>query len=422
MPLTDIAVRNAKPGKHPTDPEKNGKPYKLSDGGGMYLYVSPKGAKSWRLQYRFGGKERAPLTFGLYPEVGLADARAKRDAARKLLASGIDPGVARKLERANRAAELASGFETVAREWYATRRSEWAPSYGDKVIARLEADVFPYVGTRSIAEINPPELLVVLRRIEARGAIETARRVCESLSQVFRFAVATGRASSDPARDLKGALRKPVVRHFAAITHPERMGQLLRAIYGYSGSLVVCTALKLAPMLLLRPGELRHAQWDEFDLDNATWMIPAMRMKRQRIGKLEGPPHFVPLPRQAVVLLRELHTLTGRGSWVFRGERHHDRPMSENTVNAALRAMGFPRDEVTGHGFRASARTMLHERLEQAPDVIEAQLAHTVPDSLGRAYNRTEFIDQRRAMMQLWADYLDALRVEPNATPILRIA
>jgi integrase len=270
--------------------------------------------------------------------------------------------------------------------------------------------VFPYIGRSAVGAVTAPELLAVLRRIETRGVIETAHRAHESCSQVFRFAVAEGLAQSDPARDLKGQLRKPQAQHFAAITKPARLAELLRAIDGYAGTPVVRAALYLAPLLLLRPGELRHAQWPEIDLAGATWTVPPHRMKREKTGKRDGPPHIVPLPRQAVAVLTELQPLTGGCAWVFRGERHHDRPMSENTVNAALRAMGFPADEATGHGFRATARTMLAERLGVDVAVIEAQLAHSVSDSLGRAYNRTEFLDQRRTMMQAWADYLDRLR------------
>lgn len=400
MPLTDAAVRNAKPTE---------KSRKLSDAAGLYLEVRPEGGKWWRWRYRFAGREKL-LSLGVYPEVSLSEARTKRDELRKLLASGADPSVTRKAEKAAREGDAANSFEVIAREWYATKRTEWSASYGEKIIARFEADVFPYIGRRPVADVTPPELLEVLRRIEGRGVIETAHRARENCSQVFRFAVATGRATSDPARDLKDALRKPVVKHFAAITKPERMAELLRACAGYAGTPVVRTALLLAPMLLLRPGELRHAQWAEFDLDAATWLVPAARMKREKAGKLQGAPHMVPLPYQAVEALRDLEQLTGRNAYVFRGERHHDRPMSENTVNAALRAMGFAAEEVTGHGFRATARTMLVERLGVDESVIEAQLAHSVKDSLGRAYNRTEFIEQRRAMMQTWADYLDKLR------------
>ena len=408
MPLTDAAVRNAKPGE---------KSRKLTDGGGLYLEVRPEGGKWWRWRFRFAGKEKL-LSVGVYPDVSLFDARAKRDELRKQLATGVDPSIARKAAKFARDGDAANSFEVVAREWFATRRADWSASYGEKIMARLAADVFPYIGRTAIGELTPPDLLQMLRRIESRGVIETAHRARENCSQVFRYAVATGRAVSDPARDLKDALRSPVVRHFAAITKPDRFAELLRACAGYAGTPVVRAALQLAPMLLLRPGELRHAQWAEFDLDAATWLVPAARMKREKAGKMHGEPHLVPLPAQAVAVLRDLEPLTERNAYVFRGERHHDRPMSENTVNAALRAMGFAADEMTGHGFRATARTMLVERLGVDESVIEAQLAHSVKDSLGRAYNRTEFVDQRRTMMQTWADYLDKLRKGADVVPI----
>jgi integrase len=298
----------------------------------------------------------------------------------------------------------------VAREWFGVRRHEWSPGYADKVLARLENDVFPYIGKRQVGDVTPPELLEVLRRIEARGVIETAHRAHESCSQVFRYAVGKGLAAGDVARDLKGLLRRPKVKHFPAVTKPDRLAELLRAMYGYVGTPVVRAALRLTPMLLLRPGELRHMTWSELQLDDALLVVPAARMKRELDGKLHGPPHLVPLSRQAVVVLRDLQQLTGGGTYVFRGERHHDRPMSENTVNAALRAMGFGADEVVAHGFRATARTILAERLGVEEGVIEAQLAHSVRDSLGRAYNRTEHLDARREMLQRWSDYLDRLR------------
>lgn len=401
MSLSDTAIRNAKPGD---------KTRKLADEKGLYLEVRPEGGKWWRLRYRFGGKEKL-LSLGVYPDVGLAAARGRRDEARKLLASGADPSAARKAEKASQSTAQANTFEPIAREWYATKKDGWAASYGEKIIRRLEVDVFPYIGRTPVAEVTPLQLLEVLRRIEQRGVVETAHRALENCGQVFRYAIATGRATSNPGRDLKDALKRPQPTHFPAITKPDRLGELLRAIHGYAGTHVVRAALQLAPMLLLRPGELRHAEWSEFDLDAATWVVPAARMKREKTGKLHGLPHLVPLPTQAVSVLRALHQLTGHARYVFRGERHHDRPMSENTVNAALRAMGFPADEMTGHGFRATARTLLHERLGIAPEVIEAQLAHTVQDNLGRAYNRTEFLDQRRAMLQVWADWLDRLRI-----------
>lgn len=420
MPLnlipSDVTIKSIKP----SDPRR-----RLSDGGGLYLLLFVKGgAHGWRVDYSFEGR-RQTLSLGTFPDTSLAAARRKAAEVRAQVAEGVDPSGARKMAKAEVARRVESerreatglppldSFEHVAREWHAAKRDEWSPGYGDRILARLESDVFPYLGRQQLGDITPPELLAVLRRIEARGVIETAHRALENTSQVFRYGVATGRCITNPARDLKDALRKPQVKHFPAITRPARLAELLRAIDGYAGTMVVRAALKLAPMLLLRPGELRHAQWAEFDLDAAMWSVPAARMKRQKDGKLNGLPHLVPLPTQALPTLRELHMLTGRGEWVFRGERHHHRPMSENTVNAALRAMGFPADEVTGHGFRATARTMLAERLAVDEAVIEAQLAHSVRDSLGRAYNRTEFMEQRRRMMQTWADYLDKLKAKP---------
>lgn len=418
MPLTDVAIRKLLPSE---------KTRKLADGKGLYLEVSPAGGKWGRLKYRFAGKENR-ISLGTYPETGLRQAREKADAARELLASGINPSEQRKADKARlvvaeaAAARAQAGlppedsFEHVAREWFATRRDEWAPSYGEKIIRRLEVDIFPWIGAVPVGSIAPPQLLMVLRRVESRGVVETAHRALENCSQVFRYAVATGRAESNPARDLKDALRRPMVKHFPAITDPARLGELLRAVDAYKGTHVVRAALKLMPMLLLRPGELRQATWDEFDLDRATWLVQAVRMKREKVGKLHGKPHLVPLARQAVAVLRDLHALTGGSPYVFRGERHHDRPMSDAAVNAALRAMGFSADEVTGHGFRATARTMMAERLGVTEAVIEAQLAHSVRDSLGRAYNRTEFQAERVAMMQAWADYLDRLREVKSAS------
>ncbi len=388
--LTDQAIRKAKPAE--------GK-VKLSDGAGLYLELWPNGARYWRLKYRLAGVEKR-LSLGVYPDVTLADARRRRDEHRRMLADGMDPSqVRRESKQAQQAAAEAArrdeeglapagSFEAVAREWHEIRKGDWSASYAGKIMDRLEADIFPYVGRRPVAAIAAPDLLAVLRRIEARGAIETAHRARENCSQVFRFAVASGRAERDPAADLKDALRKPVVKHFPAITKPERLAELLRAMWAYQGTPVVRAALRLAPLLLLRPGELRHAQWPEIDLESATWTVPAKKMKREKVGKEQGPPHIVPLPTQAVSVFADLRALTGMSPFAFRGERHHDRPMSENTVNAALRAMGFGADEVTGHGFRATARTILAERLGVDEAVIEAQLAHSVKDSLGRAYRR----------------------------------
>ncbi|ACB35239.1 integrase family protein [Leptothrix cholodnii SP-6] len=411
--LTDTAIRKATPGE---------KPRKLADGGGLYLELQPSGARYWRIKYRLDGKENR-LSLGVYPAVSLADARRRRDEVRALIAAGTDPSQTRKDTKAAKVqvqviATLQAGgeplpgtFEAVALAWLVIRRGDWAPRYFDKIEARLANDVFPYIGHLPVADVTPPALLVMLRRIEARGAIETARRVRETCSLVFRFAVAEGNVTSDPARDLAGALKTHTTRHIPAITDPQRFGELLRSIDAYRGTPAVRTALQLAALVFLRPGaELREAQWNEFDLDAGTWLVPAARMKRRKTGKENGPDHLVPLSRQAVALLRDLHPLTGRGAYLFPGVRHRDQPMSENTLNAALDAMGYTGDEHRAHGFRSSARTMLHERLNLPTEAIEAQLAHSVPDALGRAYNRTEFVAQRRLMMQTWADYLDRLR------------
>ena len=399
----------------------------------MYLEVAPSGGKWWRLKYRVAGVEKR-LSLGTYPETSLKSAREKRDEARALIAQGIDPSDLRKASKAQAQADAAQAqraaeglpqqdsFEQIAREWYETRKDDWSPSYGEKIMRRLEADVFPWLGDKPINTLTPPMVLAVLRRVEKRGVVETAHRALENCSQVFRYAVATGRVESDPARDLKDALRRPMVKHFAAITSPERLGTLLRAIHSYNGTPVVNAALRLLPLLLLRPGELRQGEWAEIDLAGSTWAVPAARMKRQKVGKLYGKPHLVPLARQAVAILEELQPITGRGAMVFRGERSHERPMSDAAINAALRALGFSADEVTGHGFRATARTMLVERLGVAESVVEAQLAHAVRDNLGRAYNRTEFVAERVDMMQRWADYLDELRQDATAVPLPRRA
>lgn len=401
MPLTELRLKalRAKP-----EPGKHG------DRDGLYLRIDSKGAMRWQWRIRTP-KGETIVSYGVYPEVGLAEARRRHDVARAQARDGINPNEAKRAAKQAKAEQAVNSFEVVAREWFATRKDEWASSYGDKIMRRMEVDIFPYLGAKPIAEITAPMLLDALRKIEARGAIETAHRALENCGQVLRYAVATGRISSDPSRDLKGALRKPLVKHMAAVTDLNELAALLRAMYGYAGTPVVRTALQLAPMLMLRPGELRFARWEEIDLDSATWTIPPDRMKRQRAGKLHGDPHIVPLPKQAVSLLRDLLPLTGPTGLVFRGERDHERAMSENTVNAALRRMGYDtQTQVTGHGFRATARTVLDEHLGYDRAIIEAQLAHSVADSLGRAYNRTEFLKQRRDMLQAWATYLENLR------------
>ena len=405
MPLTDAAIRTAKP---------EAKPRRLFDEKGLYLELTPAGGKLWRLKYRFEGKEKR-LALGAYPDTGLANAREKRDAARKLLASGVDPGEQRKAEKAAGEDRASNSFEVVAREWFVKHSPQWAPGHANKIIRRLERDLFPWLGNRPMAKITAPELLMVLRRIENRQALETAHRALQNSGQVFRYAIATGRAERNPATDLQGALApwKPV--HLASITEPEKVGELLRTIEGFRAGMIVKSALRLAPLVFVRPGELRHAEWSEMDLDNAQWNIPAARMKMR-------DPHLVPLSKQAVSILRELHPLTGRSRYVFPGARDPRRPMSSNAVLFALRRMGYSKHQMSGHGFRAMARTIMDEVLHIRPDYIEHQLAHAVRDPNGRAYNRTAHLPERRTMMQQWADYLDTLKQGGNVVPIRKRA
>ncbi|CAJ4917784.1 MULTISPECIES: tyrosine-type recombinase/integrase [Burkholderia] len=400
MPLTDTAIRNAKPAD---------KPVRLFDGGGLYLEIAPSGGKWWRLKYRFGGKEKR-YSLGVYPEVTLATARKKRDEAREKLAAGIDPGEAKKAEKRASLLAAANSFEVVARGWMDERKTTVEPAQHAKTLARMENDVFPWLGKRPIAEIDAPEILVVLKRVDGRGARFTAHRIRSEISRVFRYGIKEGHCKADPARDLVDAIPPAQTTHFASITEPEKVGEMLRAFDGFTGTFPVLCALKLAPMLFVRPGELRKAEWAQFDLDKGEWRYFVNKTKTD---------HLVPLAAQAVTILRELHALTGEGVYVFPGARDRNRPMSEAAINAALRRLGYDtRTEITGHGFRAMARTILHEELEEKPEVIEHQLAHTVPDSLGRAYNRTKFIKARRSMMQQWADYLDKLKAGAEIIPI----
>ena len=399
MPLSNTAILNA----HLTD-----KPYILTDERGLSIQIQPSGGKWWRLRYRFDGKAKM-LSFGTYPDVGLKEARDKRDAARKLLAAGVDPGEHRKATKATRVERAANSFEVICREWLENKRSTVEEAQYKKALARLEKDVFPWMGGRPIAEITAPEILAVLRRIDARGARYTAHKAKSEISQCFRYAIATGRAYRDPCPDLKGAIPAPKTENLPAITNPNEVGELLRAIDGFKGTFVVRCALLLAPLLFVRPGELRKAAWDCFDLDKAEWRYLVTKTKTE---------HLVPLASQAVAILKELHALTGHGRYVFPG-RDPQLPMSDAAVNAALRRMGYDtKTEITGHGFRAMARTILHEELHQKPEVIEHQLAHKVPDSLGTAYNRTKFLKERKAMMQLWADYLDKLKAGAEVIPL----
>lgn len=391
MPLTDKQIKATKPGE---------KPRKVADGGGLYLEVMPTGSRLWRLKYRHGGKEKR-LSFGAYPTVTLKDARERRREAKRLLAEGVDPSAHRRAARAAQVASSANTFKALALEWYEHKHShEVVEAHGVRSLRRLESYAFPLLGLRPVEEIQPPEILEVLRRIERRGHVETAHRVKTLIGQVFRYGVATGRATRDLTADLRDALKPAKVRHYAAITDPAEIGPLLRAIDGYTGQPATYCALRLAPMLLVRPGELRAARWADIDLDAAEWHLVTKG----------GHRLLVPLPRQAVEILREMQPLSGRWEFVLPSTRGKGRPLSENTVNAALRRLGFDKETMTGHGFRAMARTVLVERLGQPVELVEMQLGHRVRDVHGRAYNRTQWVEQRRAMLQSWADYLEALR------------
>jgi integrase len=402
MPLNNLKVQTAKP---------KGKPYKLFDGDGLYLLVTEKGHKWWRLKYRFGGKEKS-LALGTYPEISLADARERRNEARKQVARGIDPGTVKKAMKQATTAETET-FEVIAREWHAKFITTWTTGHAGTIMARMERDLFPWIGARPINEIRAPELLAALRRVESRGALETAHRVRTIAGQVLRYAVATGRAERDCSGDLRGALPQPGESHHAAITDPKEVAPLLRAIDGYKGGFVVRCALQLASLFFVRPGELRHAEWAEVDLEEAVWNIPAQKMKMKQ-------PHIVPLCSQAVEILTELKQVTGASKYVFPSGRSFARPMSENAILAALRRMGYDKQTMSGHGFRAMARTILDEVLQVRPDYIEHQLAHKVKDPNGTAYNRTAFLPQRHEMMQRWADYLSGLKQGAQVLPLQR--
>ena len=363
--------------------------------------ILPTASKIWHLKYRFEGKSKL-LSLGPYPFIPLVEARRRRDEAKKYLAHGIDPAAVKKAQR-QVSTEEDDTFELVAREWYAKFSHNWADTHLVKTKSIIERNLFPWLGQRPISKIKAPELLEVLRRVESRGALETAHRLRGLVGQIFRYAIATGRAEHDLSADLKGALPPTKEKHLASITVPKMVGSLLRAIDGYEGHFVTKCALKLAPLVFVRPGELRQAEWSEIDFEDATWNIPAEKMKM-------GEPHLVPLAKQTVAILRELHPLTGNGRFVFPSLRTDKRPMSNNAVLSALRRMGYAKEEMSGHGFRAMARTILDEVLHVRPDYIEHQLAHAVRDPLGRAYNRTAHLEERRKMMQLWADYLDKLK------------
>lgn len=420
-PLSDIECRNAKPRE---------KLYKMADGGGLYLEVSPTGGKHWRMKYYFGGKEKL-LTIGPYPRIGLAAARKSREAAKDQIDAGLDPSGERKAQRLTAKLAANTTFEGVTREWFEREKQTWVESHGTRILRRFERDIFPHIGNRPIAALTTPEVLAVLRKIEERGAVETAHRAKWDCSQVFLYAIETGRAERNPVETMsRGALKLPATRNHAAIIDPQAIGQLMRAIRGYKGSQIVRAALQLAPLVFLRPGELRQAQWIEFDLDGTgrfggtgpMWEVPNERMKRPKEEKQLSGGHLVPLSRQAEQILRELQLLTGGGRYLFPSPRTRERPLSDNGVLSALRRMGYTGEEMTGHGFRAMARTALAERVRVDERFIELQLAHAVRDSNGRAYNRASFLEERTQMMQDWADYLDGLAAGATVLPLQQAA
>ncbi|MDP2101144.1 integrase arm-type DNA-binding domain-containing protein [Tabrizicola sp.] len=400
MALSDTRIRTLK---------AKDKPYKESDEKGLFLLVTPAGGKLWRLKYRIDSKEKL-LAFGAYPDVSLADARAARDEARKVIAAGEDPSELRKAVKSGRHDDALNSFEVVAREWWQTHMKDKAESHKNKVIRRFELYLFPWLGKKPISSITAPEILDALKRVEKLNKLETAHRTQQTAGQVFRYAVQTGRAVRDVTADLRGALPPTTVKHMAAFTEPKDVAELLRAIDAFNGTITVHCALKLSPLVFARPSELRMAKWADIDLDAGTWSYYVSKTKIN---------HLVPLASQAVALLRELHPYSGHGEYVFMGGHSPLKPMSESAVNAALKRMGYDTQvDITAHGFRAMARTILHERLNIDPNVIEQQLAHRVPDTLGAAYNRTRFIAQRKVMMQQWADYLDELKAGAKIVPL----
>ncbi len=398
MPLSETVIRQAKPGT---------KAIKMFDGRGLYLLLSPNGARWWRFKYRIDGREKL-ISLGIYPDVPLKLARDRREEARRELAAGIDPGAKRQAEKAAQV----DTFEPIAREWLALQEAKLAPATFAKAVWTLETLIFPGLGNRPIAKITAPDLLAVLRKIEVRGPYETAHRAKQRCGQVFRYAIATGRAVHDITADLRGALAPVVTTNHAAVTDPARVGELLRSIDGYRGKAATRYALTLAALTFVRPGELRHATWAEFDLDHAEWRIPAERMKMRE-------QHIVPLSHQAVELLRELQSLSRRSSYLFPALGNVRRPISDNTVNAALRRLGYAHDEMTGHGFRSMASTLLNEQ-GWHPDLIELQLAHAERNKVRAAYNRAQRLVERRKMMQAWADYLQELKLATDARSMKR--
>lgn len=389
--LTDTEIRALKPTR---------RAQKLFDGGGLYLLVTAEGRRYWRLKYRIDGREKL-ISLGVYPAVSLKAARRKRERAKGVLEEGKDPSKERKAEKAARRSAAENTFEAVGREWFAKKSPKWAKNNASVIMGRLVKDAFPWIGAEAIASLTRDRLLGVLRRVEDRGAIESAHRIRQYIDAICRYAIDTGRLTANPTPRPE-ALASPKSGRFASITDPKGVGALIRAIRGYEGTFVTQCALKLAPLVFVRPGELRTAEWREFDLDAAEWRIPAAKMKMRS-------PHFVPLSKQTVAILRELHQLTGSGKYVFPSERGRDRPMSANTLNAALRALGFSKEQMTSHGFRHMASTLLNESSLWRPDAIERQLAHVDRDEVRAVYNAAQYLPERRKMMQWWADHLDGL-------------
>lgn len=392
MALTDTQLRNAKP---------QDKLYSLYDERRLSAEVPPKGNIRWRLKYTINGKEKR-ISLGTYPEVGLREAREKRDELRKMVANGIDPSDHRKACRVANEISHANTFEVIARERIAKFSHTWTETHEKKVVARLNNDLLPHLGRLPISEITPVQILAALRKIEERGALETAHRAKGDCSQIFRYAVSTGRAERDITTDLRGALPPYKGENFAAVTDPKRLGEILRIFDSYNGTLIVCSALKLVPILFVRPGELRGARWEHISLSEGVWSFQVSKVSR---------PHIVPLAKQAVKILNELKPYTGNGEFVFPGAKKNGRSMSENAVLSAMRSLGISKEETCGHGFRATARTIADEILNIRPDFMEHQLSHKVIGPLGRAYNRTSHLEARKAMMQTWADYLDQLKI-----------
>jgi len=405
--LTAMEVEKSKPGSAQR---------KLYDGKGLILIISPSGGKWWRFKYSFAGKENT-ISFGTYPEVSLADARQRREEVRKLLTKGVDPSTARKQERAEKDELRSNRFESIAREWHEKMKSEnaWTADHAVTIMNRMEKDMFPWIGSKPITEVTAKDIRTILDRVKGRGVVETARRCRTIASQVFTYAISTDRAIYDVAASLRKHLppTSKTRKHMAAITDPKELSPLLRAIDGYQGGFAAKCALQLLPLLFVRPGELRHMEWAEIDFEAEQWNIPAEKMKMKQ-------PHIVPLSRQAIDILKELYPLTCHSKYVFPSTRTNTRCMSDNTINAAFRRMGFDGETITGHGFRATARTILDEVLQFRVDFIEHQLAHAVKDPNGRAYNRTAHLAERRKMMQTWSDYLDGLKQGAKVIPFKR--